>query len=59
MFSIVLHISKFHEDVNYLKDMLKKSSFPTTIVNKSIKVFFNKQFAHKFIEHTAPRRNYL
>ena len=59
IFSIVLHISKFHEDVNYLKDMLQKSSFPTTIVDKCIIIFLNKQLEHKIIEHTAPKRNYL
>ena len=34
MFSIVSKFSKFHEEVNYLKDVLKKNYFPTTLVNK-------------------------
>ena len=45
IFSIVSDFSKFHEEVNYLKDVLKKSSFPTNLVNKCIKVFLNKQFS--------------
>ena len=30
IFSIISDFSKFHEKVNYLKDVLKKNSFPTT-----------------------------
>ena len=37
IFSIVLDISKFHEEVNYLKDILQKNYFPSTLVDKCIK----------------------
>ena len=42
MFSIVLDLSKFHKEVNYLKGVLKKNYFPTNLVDKCIKIFLNK-----------------
>ena len=40
--------------------MLKKNSFPTNLVNKYIKIFLNKQFSKKILEHTVPKKkNYL
>ena len=36
-FSIVLDISKFHEEVSYLKDIARKNYFRTTLVDKCIK----------------------
>ena len=48
--------SKFHEEVNYLKNVLKKNSFPSTFVDKCIKIFLNKQFSQKILEHTVPKK---
>ena len=56
IFSIVSNFSKFQEEVNYLKDVLKKNSFPTNLVDKCIKIFLNKQFSHKIFKHTVPKR---
>ena len=56
IFSIVSDFSKFHEEVNYLKDVLKKNSFPTNLVDKCIKIFLNKQFSQKILEHTVPKK---
>ena len=39
IFSIVSDFSRFHEKVIYLKDVLKKNVFPTTLVDKSLKYF--------------------
>ena len=39
IFSIVSDYFKFHEGVNYLKDVFKKNSFPTYLVDKCIKYF--------------------
>ena len=36
IFSIFSDFSKFHEEVNYLKDVLEKNSFPTNLVGKCI-----------------------
>ena len=56
IFSIVSDFSKFHEEVNYLKNVLKKNSFPSTLVDKCIKIFLNKQFSQKILKHTVPRK---
>ena len=56
IFSIVSDFSKFHEQVNYLKDVLKKNFFPTNLVDKCIKILLNKQFSHKILEHTVPKK---
>ena len=45
IFSIISDFSKFYEEVNYLKDMLKKNSFLTNLVDKCIKRFLNKKFS--------------
>ena len=42
IFSIVSDFSQFHEKVIYLKDVLKKNVFPTTLVDKFIKILLNK-----------------
>ena len=36
IFSIFSDFSNFHEEVNYLKDVLEKNSFPTNLVGKCI-----------------------
>ena len=56
IFSIVLHFSKFHEEVNYLKNVLEKNYFSSTLVDKCIKIFLNKQFSQKKLEHTVPKK---
>ena len=40
----------------YLKDVLKKNSFLTTLFDKCIKMFLNKQFTQKIVEHTVPKK---
>ena len=59
MFSIVSDFSKFQEEVNYLKDVLKKNSFPSTLADKCIQVFLNMQFSQKILEHTAPKKEFF
>ena len=56
IFSIVLHFSKFHKEVNYLKAVLKKNSFPTNLVDNCIKIFLNEQFSQKILEHAVPKK---
>ena len=36
--------------------MLKKNSFPANLVDKGINIFLNKQFSHKILEHTVPKK---
>ena len=54
-----MNFSKFHEDADYLKDVLKINSFPTNLVDKFIKIFLNKQFAQKIVEHTIPKKKFF
>ena len=54
IFSIVSDFSNFLEEVNYLKDVLKKNSFPTNLMDKCIKIFLNKQFSQKILEQAVP-----
>ena len=51
-----MDFSQFHEEADYLKNVLKKNSFPSTLVDKCIKVFFNKQFLQKLLERTVPKK---
>ena len=39
IFSIVSDFSKFCEEVNYFKNLVNKNSFPTTLIDKCIKIF--------------------
>ena len=56
IFSVVSDFSKRVNDrVNYLKDMLKNSC-PINLVDKYIKIFLNKQFSQKILEHTVPKK---
>ena len=56
IFSIISDFLMFHEEVNYLKNVLKKNSFPSTLVDKCTKTFLNKQFSQKILEHTVPKK---
>ena len=56
IFSIVPDFSKFHEEVNYVKDVLKKNFFPTNLVDKCMKIFLNKQFPQKILQDTVPKK---
>ena len=44
--SIILDFSNFNEELNYLKNVLK-NFFPTTLVDKCINMFLDKQFSQK------------
>ena len=56
VFAIVSDFSKFHEEVNYLKDVLKKKIFPTNLVDKCVKIFLTKQFSYKVLKDTVPKK---
>ena len=57
--SIVSDFSKFHEEVNYLKDVLKKNIFPTNLVDKGIKIFLHKRFSWIILEHHVPKKELI
>ena len=56
IFPIVSDFSKFHKEVNYIKDVFKKNYFPTNLADKCIKIFLNKQLSQKILEHTVPKK---
>ena len=56
IFSIVSDFSKFHEEVNYLKNVLKKNYFHSALVDKCNKIFLNKQFSQKILEHSVHKK---
>ena len=37
--------------------MLKKNSFPTTLVEKCVKIFLNRTFEQKIVKHTVPKKD--
>ena len=45
------------KEKNNLKDVLKKNYFPTALLNNYIKIFLNKQFPQKIVEHTVPKED--
>ena len=45
------------KEKNNLKDVLKKNYFPTAFLNNYIKIFLNKQFPQKIVEHTVPKED--
>ena len=56
IFLIALDFSKFHEEDNHVKDVLKKNSFSTNSMDKRIKIFLNKKFSQKILEHAVPKK---
>ena len=47
------------KEKNNLKDVLKKNYFPTALLNNYIKIFLNKQFPQKIVEHTVPKEDFF
>ena len=45
-FSILSDFSRFHTEISYLKDILRKNVFPIKLVDNCIKTFLNKKFLH-------------
>ena len=45
------------KEKNNLKGVLKKNYFPTALLNNYIKIFLNKQFPQKIVEHTVPKED--
>ena len=56
-FSIVLDFSRFHSEVCYLKEILKKNAFPIKFIDSCIKKFLNKRLTEKPVTLTAEKRD--
>ena len=55
-FSIVSDFSRFHTEVNHLKDILRKNAFPIKLVDNCIKTFLNKKFLHTPVALTVDKK---
>ena len=43
-----------YEEINCLKDVLKKNSFPAALIDERIKIFLNEQFVSTY-KHTVSK----
>ena len=56
-FSIVSDLSRFHSEVCYLKEIIKKNAFPIKLIDSCIKNFLNKRLTEKPVTLTAEKKN--
>ena len=56
-FSIISDLSRFHSEVCYLKEILKKNAFPINLIDSCIKNFLNKRLTEKPATLTAEKKN--
>ena len=56
-FSLCCDFIKFHHEIDKLKSILCKTSYPRDLVNKCIKEFLDKTVALKPVESTVPKKD--
>ena len=56
-FSIISDLSRFHSEVCYLKEILKKNAFPINLIDSCIKNFLNKRLTEKPVTLTAEKKD--
>ena len=56
-FSLCSDFIKFHHEIDKLKSILYKNSYPRDLVDKCIKEFFDKILAPKPVVSTVPKKN--
>ena len=56
-FSLCSNFIKFHHEIDKLKSILYKSSYPRDLVDKCIKEFLDKILAPKPVVSTVPKKN--
>ena len=56
-FSIISDLSRFHSEVCYLKEILKKKAFPIKLIDNCIKNFLNKRLTEKPVTLTSEKKN--
>ena len=56
-FSLCSDFIKFHHEIDKLKSILCKNSYPRDLVDKSIKEFLDKILAPKRVVSTVPKKN--
>ena len=59
MFQFCSDFVKFHHEIDKLKNILYKSSYPRNLVDKCIKEFLDKILALKPVVSTVPKKNLI
>ena len=58
-YSICSDYTSFHLEVEKLREILKRNSYPSGIIDQSIKTFLNKLYVPKKVYLTAPKKELL
>ena len=54
-FTLVSNFSRFHLEIEKLKEILKKNGYPSGVIDNCIRKFFNRLYIDKKIYQTAPK----
>ena len=55
-YSLCSDYTLFHLEVEKLREILKKNSYPSSIIELSIRIFLNRLYVSKQVYSTAPRK---
>ena len=58
-FRLCCNYENFHWEIETLKSILKRSSYPHNLVNHCIKKFLNKLLVHRDLNFTVPKRELI
>ena len=58
-FSNISDNSRFHREVSYLKDILRKNAFPIRLADNCIKIFLKTKFLHTSASLTVEKKELL
>lgn len=59
MLQFVLGLVKFHHEINILKSILNKKSYPHDFVDKCIKMFLDRVLISKIVVSTVPKEDLM
>jgi len=58
-FSLCSSLEKFHQEIEFLRDVFKRNGYPSSLIETSIKVFFEKFYVPKRVVLTVPKKELL
>ena len=58
-FRLCYNYENFHQEIETLKSILKRNSYPHNLVNHCIKRFLNKLFVQSDLNFTVPKRELI
>ena len=58
-FSICSSYEKFHNEIVYLKEVLKRNGYPVTLIDNCIKLFLDRLFIYKKTKDTVDKKQLL